>query len=240
MREQIMGRFVGARVRRVEDRRLLSGRGRFVDDVVVPNMAHAAFVRSPWPHALIRGIDTTRAAAVPRVYAIFTGPDIAAITNPLMGMLTLPGLYDPWHWALAVDRVRLVGDPVAIVVATSRAVAEDAAEMVDVEYEELEPIATLAHAHDPNRPAIWPKANGNVVYAASESFGDVDAAFAGADRVISETFRQHRHANQPMETRGTVAEIDACVLPEGNADYFTAEFDAQNLLEVLSGLKGQV
>ena len=209
MREQIMGRFVGARVRRVEDRRLLSGRGRYVDDVVVPDMAHAAFVRSPWPHALIRGIDTTRAAAVPGVYAIFTGPDMAAITNPLMGMLALPGLYDPWHWALAVDRVRLVGDPVAIVVATSRAVAEDAAEIVDVEYEELEPIATLAHAHDPSRPAIWPKANGNVVYAASESFGDVDAAFAGADRVISETFRQHRHANQPMETRGTVAEIDA-------------------------------
>jgi carbon-monoxide dehydrogenase large subunit len=209
MREQTMGRFVGARVRRVEDRRLLSGRGRYVDDVVVPDMAHAAFVRSPWPHALIRGIDTTRAAAVPGVYAIFTGPDIAAITNPLIGMLALPGLYDPWHWALAVDRVRLVGDPVAIVVATSRAVAEDAAELVEVDYEELEPIATLAHAHDPSRPAVWPKANGNVVWAASESFGDVDAAFAGADRVISETFRQHRHANQPMETRGMVAEVDA-------------------------------
>ena len=163
MREQIMGRFVGARVRRVEDRRLLSGHGRYVDDVVVPNMAHAAFARSPWAHALIRGIDTTRAAAVPGVYAIFTGPDIAAITNPLIGMFAFPGLYDPWHWALAVDRVRLVGDPVAIVVATSRAVAEDAAEMVDVEYEELEPIATLAHAHDPSRPAIWPKANGNVI-----------------------------------------------------------------------------
>jgi len=225
MREQIMGRFVGARVRRVEDRRLLSGRGRYVDDVVVPDMAHAAFVRSPWPHALIRGIDTTRAAAVPGVYAIFTGPDIAAITNPLMGMLVLPGLYDPWHWALAVDRVRLVGDPVAIVVATSRAVAEDAAEMVDVEYEELEPIATLAHAHDPSRPAIWPKANGNVVYAASESFGDVDAAFAGADRVIGETFRQHRHANQPMETRGTVAEVDA----DGNLTLHAAHQAAHSL-----------
>ena len=158
MREQIMGRFVGARVRRVEDGRLLSGRGRYVDDVVVPNMVHAAFVRSPLPHALIRGIDTNRALAVPGVYAVFTGADIAAITNPLIGMFALPGLYDPWHWALAVDRVRLVGDPVAIVIATSRAVAEDAAEMVDVEYEELEPIATLAHAHDPGRPAIWPRA----------------------------------------------------------------------------------
>ncbi|OBI81592.1 xanthine dehydrogenase family protein molybdopterin-binding subunit [Mycobacterium asiaticum] len=209
MREQIMGRFVGARVRRVEDHRLLRGRGRYVDDVVVPDMAHAAFVRSPWPHALIRGIDTTRAAALPGVYAILTGRDIAAITNPLLGMFAFPGLYDPWHWALAVDRVRLVGDPVAIVIATSRALAEDAAELVDVEYEELQPIATVAHAHDPGRPAIWPKANGNVVYAASESFGDIEAAFAGADRVISETFRQHRHANQPMETRGTVAEIDA-------------------------------
>ncbi len=209
MREQIMGRFVGARVRRVEDRRLLSGRGRYVDDVVVPNMSHAAFVRSPWPHALIRCIDTSRAAALPGVHAIFTGADIAAITNPLIGMLALPGLYDPWHWALAVDRVRLVGDPVAMVVATSRAVAEDAAELVDVEYEELQTISTLEQAHDPSRPAIWPKANGNVIWAASESFGDVDAAFAGADRVIRETFRQHRHANQPMETRGMVAEIDA-------------------------------
>jgi carbon-monoxide dehydrogenase large subunit len=225
MREQIMGRFVGARVRRVEDRRLLSGRGRYVDDVVVPNMAHAAFVRSPLPHALIRGIDTTRAAAVAGVHAIFTGADIAAITNPLMGMLSLPGLYDPWHWALAVDRVRLVGDPVAIVIATSRAVAEDAAEMVDVDYEELEPIATLAHAHDPSRPAIWPKAKGNIVYAASESFGDVDAAFAGADRVVSETFRQHRHANQPMETRGTVAEVDA----DGNLTLHAAHQAAHSL-----------
>jgi aerobic carbon-monoxide dehydrogenase large subunit len=225
MREQIMGRFVGARVRRVEDRRLLSGHGRYVDDVVVPDMAHAAFVRSPWPHALIRGIDTTRATAVPGVYAVFTGADIAAITNPLIGMLALPGLYDPWHWALAVDRVRLVGDPVAIVVATSRAVAEDAAEMVDVDYEELEPIATLAHARDPSRPAIWPKAKGNVVYAASESFGDVDAAFAGADRVISETFRQHRHANQPMETRGTVAEVDA----DGNLTLHAAHQAAHSL-----------
>jgi carbon-monoxide dehydrogenase large subunit len=89
MREQIMGRFVGARVRRVEDRRLLSGRGRYVDDVVVPDMAHAAFV-GPMAPPLIRGIDTTRAAAVPGVYAIFTGPDIAAITNPLMGMLSCP------------------------------------------------------------------------------------------------------------------------------------------------------
>ena len=80
MREQIMGRFVGARVRRVEDRRLLSGRGRYVDDVVVPGMAHAAFVRSPWPHALIRGIDTTRAAAVPGVYA--SSPVLTSLRSP--------------------------------------------------------------------------------------------------------------------------------------------------------------
>ncbi|RDH74472.1 xanthine dehydrogenase family protein molybdopterin-binding subunit [Mycolicibacterium moriokaense] len=225
MREQIMGRFVGARVRRVEDRRLLTGRGRYVDDVVVPDMAHAAFVRSPFPHAMIRGIDTTRAAAVAGVYAIYTGADIAAITNPLMGMLALPGLYDPWHWALAVDRVRLVGDPVAIVVASSRAVAEDAAELVDVDYEELAPIATLAHAHDPSRPPIWPKANGNVIYTASQLFGDVDAAFAEADRVIGETFRQHRHANQPMETRGTVAEVDA----DGNLTLHAAHQAAHSL-----------
>jgi aerobic carbon-monoxide dehydrogenase large subunit len=204
----VAGRFVGAKVQRVEDPRLLTGAGRYVDDVAVPDLLHAAFARSPHPHALIRGIDVDAARRLPGVVAVFTGTDIAKLTNPFMGLLPLPGLYNPVHYALATDRVRLVGDPVAMVIATSRYVAEDAVEQVSVDYQPLEPIATIDQALDPRRPQIWPGARGNVMYEATDEYGDLDAAFRAADRVITERFVQHRHANQPMETRGCVAEID--------------------------------
>ena len=172
------------------------------------DMLHAAFVRSPHPHALIRSVDADAARRLPSVVAVFTGADIAKLTNPFIGLLPLPGLYNPVHYALAMDRVRLVGDPIAMVVATSRYAAEDAVELVRVEYEELEPIATIDHALDPRRPPIWPGARGNVMFEATDEYGDLDHAFATADRVITERFVQHRHANQPMETRGCVAEIN--------------------------------
>jgi aerobic carbon-monoxide dehydrogenase large subunit len=209
MREAIAGRFVGSKVARVEDPRLLTGHGRYVDDVTVPDMLHATFVRSPAAHATIRSIDAAEARRLPGVVAVFTGADIAALTNPLMGLMPLEGLYNPVFYALAVDRVRLVGDPVALIVAESRYIAEDAAGLVVVDYEELAPIANMDQARDPSRPAIWPGARGNVMFAETDDFGDVDAAFAGADRVVSEQFVQHRHSNQPMETRGCVAEVDS-------------------------------
>ena len=208
MREAIAGRFVGARVKRVEDPRLLTGAGCYVDDIVVPDMLHAAFARSPHPHALIQSIDADAARRLPGVVGVFTGADIAKLTNPFVGLLPLPSLYNPVHYALATDRVRLVGDPVAMVVATSRCVAEDAAELVAVDYEPLEAIATIDQALDSRRPSIWPGARGNVMFRATDEYGDLDHAFRTADRVITERFVQHRHANQPMETRGCVAEID--------------------------------
>ena len=208
MREAIAGRYVGTRVNRVEDPRLLTGHGHYVDDVDVPGMVHAAFVRSPVAHAEIRGIDAVAARRVPGVFAVFTGAEMAELTNPMIGMLALPGLYNPVFHALATDRVRFVGDPVALVIATSRYVAEDAANLVEVDYAELEPVATMAHAFDRTRPALWPGAGGNVMFRASDRYGDVAGAFSSADRVVHETFVQHRHSNQPMETRGCVAEID--------------------------------
>ena len=208
MREAIAGRLVGARVQRVEDPRLLTGRGRYVDDLTVPGMAHAAFLRSPYPHARIVSIDVAAARALPGVRTVLTGADMQTMTGAFLGMMPLDGLYDPPYFALAVDRVRLVGDPVAIVVADTRRVAEDGCELIEVEYEALPAVATMAHAQDPSRPPIWPKAGGNVLYRGKNSHGDVDQAFADADRIITQTFEQHRHSNQPMETRGTVAEID--------------------------------
>ncbi|HWB35273.1 MAG TPA: molybdopterin cofactor-binding domain-containing protein, partial [Rugosimonospora sp.] len=199
---------VGASLPRKEDRRLLAGKGRYVDDVTVAAMLHAAFLRSPWPHAAIRSIDTAAARAHPGVAAVLTGEDMQRLTHPFFGTLALPGLYGPPYWALATDRVRMVGDPVAIVVAESRRVAEDACELIEVGYEPLEPVATMDHALDPAKPPLWPRAKGNVLYRETRTFGDVEATFAAADRVVRERFAQHRQSNQPMETRGSVAEID--------------------------------
>jgi len=116
MREAIAGRLVGTRVRRVEDPRLLTGTGRYVDDVTVPGMLHATFVRSPLAHAVIRGVDVEAARRHPGVVGVYTGADMQALTHPFMGLLPLPGLYHPLFYALAIDRVRVVGDPVVLVV----------------------------------------------------------------------------------------------------------------------------
>jgi aerobic carbon-monoxide dehydrogenase large subunit len=208
MRESLVGRYVGARVTRVEDTRLLAGAGRYVDDLSLPDTLHAAFLRSPYPHAEIRSIDVTAARALPGVHLLLTGQDMMRRTYPFFGPLNLPGLYNPSFYALATDRVRHVGDPVAIVVADSRRRAEDACELIDVDYQPLPAVATVEQALDAIRSLVWPKAHSNVLYRASERWGHIDAAFSGADRVIVETFEQHRHSNQPMETRGIVAEVD--------------------------------
>src|SRR4029453_4392370 len=107
------------------DPRLLTGRGRYVDDVTVPGMLHAHFVRSPFAHAQIKGIDVAAARRYPGVVAVYTGAEMQAMTHPFMGFLPLPDLYHPLYYALAVDRARVVGDPVALIVAESRYIAED-------------------------------------------------------------------------------------------------------------------
>jgi carbon-monoxide dehydrogenase large subunit len=208
VRESIVGRYIGTRLRRVEDRRLLIGEGRYVDDVPVAGVLHASFLRSPHPHAEIRSIDVAAARALPGVKLVLTGAQLKHRTYPFFGPLALPGLFNPTFWALATDRVRHVGDPVALVVADSRAVAEDARGLIAVDYEPLPPIATPEQALDAGRAVVWPKKKDNVHYQHGDSWGDVDAAFAAADRIIVETFDQHRQSNQPMETRGLVAGID--------------------------------
>ncbi|HEY6761207.1 MAG TPA: xanthine dehydrogenase family protein molybdopterin-binding subunit [Baekduia sp.] len=196
------GRFVGARVQRREDPRLLTGHGRYVDDVQLPGMVHAAFVRSPVARGAIRAIDVSEAQALPGVVAVLTGRD---------GWPLLP----PW-WPsegqmpqlrpLAVDDVRFVGDPVAVVIAASRAIAEDACELVDVDYDVLEPVVSYLTAGAPGAPLVHPEMASNIVSAtASPPDPDLDAAFAAADHVFSETIRSHRCTQVPMETRGLVA-----------------------------------
>jgi len=151
----------------------------------------------------------SQARALPGVHLILTGEDMKSRTYACFGALDLPGLYNPSFYCLATEKVRHVGDPVAIVVADSRRLAEDACELIAVDYHPLPGISTTEQALDSGRALVWPKARTNVMYQASERFGgDVDAAFARADRVIVESFDIHRHANQPMETNGLVAEVD--------------------------------
>jgi carbon-monoxide dehydrogenase large subunit len=208
VRATTVGRYVGSSVTRVEDDRLLVGKGRYIADVDRRNLLHAAFLRSPEPHATIVAIDAEPARRIPGVKAVITGAEMKRLTNPLLNIGMIDGLYAPLYWPLAVDRVRMVGDPVAIVIAESRYVAEDALEHIAVEYEPLGAIATIDAALDPTKPQVWPRADGNVLMDTTKRYGDVEAAFAAADRVISRTFDVHRHSNQPMETRGCIAEID--------------------------------
>ena len=163
-------------------------------------------------------IDVDAARAAPGVVAVFTGADIEEITHPFPPFSMLPDLYTPLYYALSSDTVRMVGDPVAIVIAESRHLAEDAMELIDVEYDPLDTVATIAEGLASDKPALWEKANGNVLYDHVDTFttaagaeattGDVDAVFAAADRVITERLSCPRQSNQPMETRGSVVEVD--------------------------------
>lgn len=201
-------RFVGQRVVRVEDDRLLTGRGCYVDDVQLPRMVHAAFVRSPFAHARVLSIGTAAAAAAPGVVAVYTGDEMATMTQ---AVVPSAGAFGPWpaFHALATDTVRHVGDPVVMIVAETRAAAEDAAELVDVGYEPLPAVVTAEDALDPQGPALFADLDGNVVAQTPPLVvGDVDAVFARADHVVSATLRQQRIANAPMETLGAIADCD--------------------------------
>jgi carbon-monoxide dehydrogenase large subunit len=177
-------------------------------------MLYATFLRSPFAHARITAMDVTEARVSDGVIAVFTGADIAAMTAPvgdilaIPGLLPLEGLKTPVFHALATDKVRFVGDPLAVVVANSRAQAEDAAELILIDYEPLDAIASAVDAFDQVLPRLFEDLDSNVTYHVTQTHGDVDAAFRAADRVITQSFTQHRQANVPMETRGSVVSYD--------------------------------
>jgi aerobic carbon-monoxide dehydrogenase large subunit len=206
-------RYTGASIKRSEDPRILTGAGRYVDDIKLPGMLHAAFVRSPLAHARVLSADVSAARALPGVVAAFTGAELEEMTVP--GPDALSALMGgagptPEFSLLATDKVRFVGDPVAIIVAESRYLAEDGCELVMVEYDELPPVATASVALDPASPPLFANLGNNIVRPHSRrEFGDVPATFAAADRVFDFHIDVHRHQNVPMEGRGCVASYDA-------------------------------
>ncbi|WP_170301631.1 xanthine dehydrogenase family protein molybdopterin-binding subunit [Saccharopolyspora hirsuta] len=194
---------IGARVPRIEDDRLLTGRGRYIADVVRPGMVEAAFVRSELPHAEVRAVDTSAALGSPGVHAAFSGADL-----PIGPLPDLVEWVRPVRQSLlAHERVRYVGCPLAVVVADDRYLAEDAAELVDVELEPLPTVATADAALAADAPLLYPEWGDNLLLSMAPENPAVDAAFERF-RTISGTYTTQRHAAAPLETRGVVAEHD--------------------------------
>lgn len=201
--------YIGRTVPRPNLQRLVEGRGQYVSDVVLPRMVHVAFVRSPFAHARIKSLDVEAARAAPGVVAVVTGEELAGICTPWVGVLThLKGLKSAPQHALAVDRVCWQGEAVIAVVAASRAQAEDAAELVDIDYEELPVVADAETALDDATPVIHPDLGDNLAFERELDTGDVDAAMAEAEHVAETTFLFGRHTGVTLEPRAVVADYN--------------------------------
>ena len=202
------GPYIGAPIRRREDIRFITGAGTYVDDIKLPHMVHAAILRSPHAHARILNIDTKRAEALPGVVSVFTLKDIGELdaTVPIR-MYKIPGLDKYLQPSLARDVVRYVGEPVAVAVAESRYLAEDALDAIDVDYEILQEVMDVREALQ-DKVLVHEHNGTNLAGVHHVSIGDADKAFAEAEYTRREEFRVHRFTGNPMETRGTVAHFD--------------------------------
>ncbi|MEM7752473.1 MAG: xanthine dehydrogenase family protein molybdopterin-binding subunit [Pseudomonadota bacterium] len=202
--------YIGKSVPRPDARRLAEGRGRFVDDKQLPRMVHAAFLRSPYAHAEITSLDVLEAKSAPGVVAVYTGTELAEHVEPYVGVLThLAGLRSPPQHPIAVDRVRWQGEPVAMVIATSRAAAEDAVEQIVAEYDELPALTDADAALAPDAPRLHAEFDSNLAWERTVDVGDVDAAFAASDvTVVEREFRFGRHTGVTLEARSALAEYD--------------------------------
>src|SRR6185312_1783198 len=196
-------RYIAKKRRPKEDRRFIAGAGRFVADLALPGMVHVALVASPYPFARIRSIDTEMALALPGVVAVLTGAELAAGTDAVMSGVDAPKVK---RWPLAHQFVRYPGEWVAAVVAESRAIAEDAAELVEVDYEPLTPVTDPEAAMLSDAPAVHPDHGSNVLFRKKWVWGSVEEDFAAADHKLSFRARWHRSSTVPIETFGVVAQ----------------------------------
>src|ERR1700733_13894213 len=224
---------IGARIERREDHRLLTGQGKFLDDLGLPGAFEAAFLRSPHGHARILNIDVNAALDLPGVIGVFTGEDIRPMMKPLPAKVTHPDLQDIPRLPMALDAVHHAGEPVAVVVAVSRYVAEDAVDLIDVDYEVLPAISSTAAALAPGAPLAHEGARDNIAVHVVQRAGDPDAAFAAAPHVLSETFRVTRGGGHSMECRAVAARFDTVTGQLVVWDSTQAPHYARNALAVL-------
>ncbi|MDB5598625.1 MAG: Carbon monoxide dehydrogenase [Xanthobacteraceae bacterium] len=204
------GAAIGRSVPRPRADRLLAGQGRFTDDISLPRMVHAAFLRSPHPHARIRSIDVAAAAQAPGVVRVVTGAEIAAQCKPYAGLHQLfSGMRVPDQVPMAVDVARWQGEPVAVVVAVSRAQAEDAVELIAVDWEPLASVVDPRAGAAPDAPVIHAALGTNVAYDGTVAHGDIDATLTAAAIIVEGDFTFGRHTGVCLETRSILADYRA-------------------------------
>jgi carbon-monoxide dehydrogenase large subunit len=229
----------GARVNRREDPRLVTGNGLYTADVVLPNMVHAAFLRSPYAHARIKSINTEKAKALPGVIAVVTGKDIASKLNPVpcAWQLTNAEIKVPKYYPVAIDKVRYVGDPVAVVVAETPYQAADALEAIEVEYEPLQAVVDQESACKPDAPLLYDNdVPNNLAFHWKISSGDVSRAFAEAEVTVKERLVNQRLLPTAIEPRGALAQYNP------SKDELTVWITSQNphvhrlLLSLMTGI----
>ena len=202
-------RIIGKALLRREDYRFVTGQGRYLDDVVVPGALHAHFVRSPHAHARIRSIDIEAARRAEGVVAVVGGRELAEWTTPSRMAPPIEGLRPVEFSTLPIDKVRFIGDPVLCIVARDRYLAEDAAELVNIDYDELDAVADLSHALAAGAPLVDDALPDNLISHQSFTAGDPGRSFAEAEIVVEAAFHQQRQTHAPIETRGCCAVWDA-------------------------------
>jgi carbon-monoxide dehydrogenase large subunit len=202
-------RFVGQAMKRKEDPRLVTGTSTYVDDVVIPGMLHMAVTRSIHAHARIKQVDISRAQRLPGVVAVVTGPEVAAHCGPLPCVVSMPNLKNALRHLLAIDKVRFVGEPIAAVVAETKYIARDAADLIEIDYEPLPAVVDPEKAMDPSSPRLYEEFSDNIAYNFAFETGNTEEAFKNADMIVKERLVNQRLAPIPMEPRGVVANFQA-------------------------------
>lgn len=202
-------RWFGTPVKRKEDPRLLAGKGTFIADVKVPGMVHMAYLRSPHAHARIKEIRLDTALKAPGVVGSLTGEELARLVGP---MPCWEGFVGDWakypDYPMAVEKVRFSGEPVVAIAALERYLAEDAVDLIEVDYEPLPPITDPERAMESDSPLVFEQMGTNVCFHRTFPYGDVDGAFRQADFVLHERFHFHRYSSTPIETFGVIASYD--------------------------------
>lgn len=203
-------RYIGRSVQRFRDPFFVTGKGKFVADVYLPGMLHAAILRSPYAYAKINSINTKKASKHPGVVAVMTGIEAAKLSKPIPFMYSPTGFGSKTAdvYGLATDRARYVGEPVAAVVAVNKLVAYEALELVEVDYTPLTPVVDAERALEPGSPLVYEPWGDNLLLKMSFRGGDVDRAFKEADYVIKDSLKSHRYTGVPIEPRAYVADYD--------------------------------
>ena len=205
-----MSDFIGSRTRSKEGPRHVTGRGLYTDDFILPGMLQAMILRSPHAHAKILSVDPAQALANPNVIVVITPDDIKQSTKPFKPGRYAAGLKRPIdEYAGAVDKVRYVGEPLGAVAARDRGTAEDALELISVDYEPIRPVVDVREAIKPSSATLFEELGSNLAWHGSLQYGDIDGAFKSADRVVKENLKIHRYSSTPLEPFVVIASYDS-------------------------------